>query len=63
MTYLFVYYNTNVMIYFSDETYNLPNWNHHRFLILDMSIAGHDVPHWFKTYLELSFFLQLSDPK
>jgi hypothetical protein len=40
-----MYYNTNVMIktYFSDETYKLPNSNHHKLLALDRSIAGHDV--------------------
>jgi hypothetical protein len=51
--------------YFSEETYKLPNLNHHKLLALDPSIAGHDVSYYceqFKTYRELSFFFQLSDP-
>jgi hypothetical protein len=45
MMYMFVYYSINVMTktYFSDETYKLPNFNNHKLLALDRSIAGHDV--------------------
>jgi hypothetical protein len=51
--------------YFSDETYKMPNLNHHKLLAFDRSIAGHDVSHYceqFKTYRKRSFFFQLSDP-
>jgi hypothetical protein len=53
--FLFAYCNTNVMMktYFSDETYKLPNLNHHKLLALDRSIAGHDVSYYceqFETY-------------
>jgi hypothetical protein len=50
--------------YFSDETFKLPNLNHHKLIAMDRSIAGHEVSHYseqFKTYWKRSFFFQLSD--
>jgi hypothetical protein len=50
--------------YFSDETYKLPNLNHHKLLAFYGSIAGHDISHYceqFKTYRKRSFLFQLSD--